>query len=526
MNHSIPPSAPTRTRSTLLVLGLACFGLHSLPAVDEVKVDIFGGGGAGKFNKANITREENKIIQAVFAGTGNDVLEAIITDASGHLLVCGNFGTVSDPRRPLPEVAPGGTGGTAFVARLSPDGRQMQRLLRLPPAFLSARCIAAAPDGTSVVAGEAAGDQLIVARLAEDLGSIVWTRTVVGDRAVSVAVAPDNSVVVSPAEKPFVSRIKPDGSGLVPFGAAENFRTDGGNPDVYKAWWLDLGYPEAGYKRGATYHRGGNGGVVALSDGTFVLFTTHFLHHPGGGPDFDPMLLKFDGEGKILWCTNLLEGLPAESDHKQARLGLDPHTGDLLLACIQHGHFAKNLIHTANAFLNPHAWFTGDIMIGWIARVDPATGKPKAATYYFPEMPGPMQAGKRRANSLFPQAPTADASGNIYVTGKTAWKLGTTIHAFQAEPLGGSGFVSVFNADLSRLLYASLVTSKGFDFDPRGIVLGAGGPAVVGTFQQKKEGPYEFVHTNEDVANFLIPQPAANAGAFFGYYPSKPWDLP
>jgi hypothetical protein len=173
--------------------------------------------------------------------------------------------------------------------------------------------------------------------------------------------------------------------------------------------------------------------------------------------------------------------------------------------------------------LKTDAWFTGNIMIGWIARVNPDNGVPKAATFYFPEMPGPIQNGKRRANSLFPKAPAVDAEGNIYVTGATAWKLPTTIHAFQSEPLGGSGFLSIFSPDLSRLIYSSLLTSKGYKFTGKAVIATPGGPGVIGSFEKEKTGPYDFVTANSEVTNYLAPSPPGDSGGVVGFYPSGPW---
>ena len=488
------------------------------PAQDEVQVNVFGKPDAGKFNQANITREENKVIQAVLGGVSAAYFMA--SGADGTILIAGNLKGSADA--PIPAVAPGGQGGTAFVAKLSSDLRQMRKLLLLPPDFLTARCVDSAPDGTVVVAGEKAGGDLAVARLSPDFDKILWKTSVTGDLAVSVSVAPDNSVVICPNEKPFVSRIAADGSKLIPFGGKETFRTDAGNPDIVKAWWEGCGYAAAGYS-GPRYHRGGCGGVQALPDGTFVLFTTNFLKLPNGEPTFDPMLLKFDDQGRIRWCRNLQSGLPAESDQKNAGMSMDRHSGDLLLAATQHGHFANNFISTPDAYLTPHGWFTGNIFIGWIARVDPDTGQPKAATFYFPQMPVPIVAGKRRANSLFPKAPAADAEGNIYVTGSTTTGLPTTRHAFQSEPLGGLGFVSVFNKDLSRLIYASLITSKGYNFCGTAIVATPSGPAVIGSFEKGKTGPFDFVGANAESTNYLQDTPGNDQGGLLGFYPSSPW---
>lgn len=505
---------------------LALAVLSPLPAQepDDIVVEVNvlpGKGGAGKFDQANITREENKVIQAPFAGAPGSSIEHVVAAPDGSLYLCGSL--AGPPARELPFTKASAVDGNAFVARLTPDARTMKAIIRLPAQFATARRIAVGPDGSVSVAGEqSGGSDLAVAKLSPELDSVLWKRSVTGNKVASVSVGPDGSVVVCPVSKPFVSRIAPDGSKLVPFGSSETFRIDGGNPDVRKAWWDGNGYPDAGYPGGVTYLRGGNAGVVALPDGTFVHFSCHFLRHPGGGPDFDPMLLRFDADGKILWCTNLLDGLPAESDQKQPGLALDPHTGDLLLSAIQHGHFAKNLIFTEGAWQNPHPYLTGDIMIGWVARVDPSTGKPKAGTYFFPEKPGPLVGGKKRANSLFPLAPAADASGNLYVTGGSAYKFETTLHAFQSE--GNSGtFIAAFTPDLGRILYASLVSSPGYELTSTAIAVAPGGPVTVGNYTRKSNGPADFSSANADATNFLLSAPNGPKGGFLNYTPSGPW---
>lgn len=508
-------------------LSLLIVFLGSLPRLAaeepevEVVVDIFGGGGPGRFSQANITREENRVIQAVWDGTGNDEVHALMAEPEGSLLLTGNFGNSGKifGDFPVNEAAPG---GTAFVARLSANAREVLTTLRLPPDFLTARAVAFAPDGSVVVAGEKRGGDLLAARLAPDLSQVLWQSTVRGDVVASVAVAPDNTVIVCPQEHPFVTRLAADGSRTLPFGDQALFRTDGGNPDIQQKYWQDLGFAEKGHS-GIRYHRGGSAGVVALPDGDFVLFTTNFLRHPGGLPDFDPMLLRFNAGGEILWVSHLLDGLPAESDHKSAMMSYDPHSGDLLLACTQHGHFTHNLITTPGSLFNVHEWLTGNIMIGWIGRVDPADGRVKAATFFFPELPGPLRGGKRTANSLFPRAPVADALGNIYLTGKTASFFSTTLHAFQTEMASGvsNGFLASFSPRLDRIRYASLINSANFDVAPQAVALGAGGPVVVANIQRKKPG--EFGGTNADATNFLTSEPRTAKGFLLGYYPWANW---
>lgn len=513
-------------KSTALLAALTfTFTANSVPqetgdVVVEVNV-LPGKAGGGKFDQANITREGNKVILAPFAGGDGSVLAEVVSAPDGSLYLCGNL--AGQPVRELPFTPASAGGGNAFLARLSPDARTMTAITRLPKVFVSAAKTAVAPDGSVVVAGVGAdGKTLAVARLSAGLDAIQWVKSVTGDKVASVAVAPDNSVVVSAVSSPFVSRIAPDGKSLVPFGSHETFRIDGANPDIVAAWWEGCGYRDAGYKGGATYQRGGNAGVVALPDGTFVSFSCHFLNHPGGGPDFDPMLVKFDGSGKVLWCTNLLDGLPAEADQKNPVMALDPHTGDILLAATQHGHFAHNFLFTPSAWQNPHPYRTGDIMIGWIARVDPSTGKPKAASFFFPEIPGPLVGGKKRANSLFPFAFTADAEGQFYVTGRSSYKFETTIHAFQSEGHSG-GFLAAFSPDLARIVYASLIALPGCDLSPSSIAMAGGGPVVVGGFAANAPAAGSMETSHADATNFLIPKPAGSRGGFLNFTPVSPW---
>jgi len=500
----------------LLVAFLACVPLTKAEDA-EIAVDVLGKGG-GKFSQHNIFQEESRVIQGVFGGAAGDRLTGIKSLADGKILLAGTLTAGSPLVRQVPRF---GGPGPAFAALLTDDVRTMERMFLLPSEFLSAKRIEVAPDGTVLVAGECRGGGLVVARLDSSLERILWTRRVDGDALAGLSAAPDNSVLVCPESTPFVSRIAADGKSLIPFGGHQTFRTDGANPDVRAAWWEGCGYVEAGYPEGGTvYHRGGSAGAVALGDGTFVLLTSNFLRHPGGGPDFDLMMLKFDASGRILWCTNLLDGLPAESDQKSPTLAVDPYTGDLLISATQHGHFSHNLLRTPGAFLNPHDWLTGDIAIGWIARMDPTTGKPKAATYYFPEIPGPLTGGKRRANSLYPRALTSDAAGNLFVTGSTSRTLPTTLKAFQSEPLGGCGFLSVFKPDLSLPLHAGLVTSRGGNFEGTGIALVRGAPAIIGIFEKSGAGELEFVEANADVTNYLRHAGAPSPGSFLGFYPS------
>ena len=152
---------------------LKLFFLFFLSAVplfcfaEDVDVEVNVLGKAGKFNQANITREENKVIQAVFGGAPGDSLDAMISAPDGSILVAGTLAHPEDLSVPTFACKEGA--GTAIVARLSSDLRTVQALFRLPPGFLTSRCLAVSPDGSVVVAGECQGGGIIVARLTPEL---------------------------------------------------------------------------------------------------------------------------------------------------------------------------------------------------------------------------------------------------------------------------------------------------------------------------------------------------------------------
>jgi hypothetical protein len=422
-----------------------------------------------------------------------------------------------------------GANAGAFIGVTDAHFRELKRVAFLPSAFARIRHVEIAADGSVFLGGESphgTGEQrLAVMKLPSSLLKPIWQANVAGDQMSGMAVLPDGTVVVAPNMYPFISRLKADGSGLLPFGTEPTFRTDAKNPDIYQKWWLDQKYPESGVAS-ASYHRGNAGGVAATQDGNLVFLTTNFVKHKTGSPDFDPMLIKFTTEGEILWATHLLEGLPALSDHKSPHLYVCPYSGDIIATMRQHGHFATNLQVGSRAYLKTDNWLTGNIMIGWIGRIDPSTGAVKAGTMYFPDMGTAPIGGKRTANSLFPEVIRTDREGNIYLAGMAAHKLETTLHAFQPEKMGDSGFISVFNPDLSKLLYANLITGYGYGYRPTAMVVTEIGPLVASQITEKVQTRAhrpQLVPSNTDKTTFLSDQTLGKEDIFFSLLPSAPW---
>jgi len=496
----------------------------------EVVVNVLPGRGS-KFNEEALYREDQEVIQGVFGSSDGDEIQALRLLPSGHILLAGRIGSPSSNliNRPRLGCSERGANSGAFVGITDSHFRELKRVAFLPSAFSHIRHVEIATDGSIFLGGESpygSGERgLAVMKLPPTLLKSIWLANAAGDKMSGMTVLPDDTVVIAPNQHPFISRLKADGSGLLPFGNEPTFRTDGKNPDVYQKWWIDQKYPESKVVS-ADYHRGNAGGVAATQDGNLVFLTSNFVRHKDGSPDFDPMLIKFTTEGEILWATHLLEGLPALSDHKSPHLYVCPYSGDIIAAMRQHGHFSTNLEVGPRAYLKTDNWLTGNIMIGWIGRIDSSTGALKAGTMYFPDLGQPPKGGKRTANSLLPRVIRTDPEGNIYLAGTAAHKLATTLHAFQPEKLGDSGFISVFNPDLSQLLYANLITGHGYTYTPTAMLVTELGPLVASQISPKVEtnGPRpQLVISNTDKTTFLSDQPLGKEDVFFSLLPSAPW---
>lgn len=496
----------------------------------EIVVNVLPGRGA-KFDAEALYREDQEVIQGVLGSTEEDEVQVLRVLPSGHILIAGYAGASSEYPANLSRLGcsePGAQAGS-FIGIVDSQFRKMTHIGYLPSFFTRIRQVEIGKDESVFLGGEStkgSGNQgLAVMKLPSNLSKVIWQATLPGDRMTGMAVLPDQTVVVSPNRHPFISRLKADGSGLLPFGNDPQFRTDAKNPQIYQKWWLDQQYPESGVAN-ADYHRGNAAGVAATRDGNLVFLTSNFVRHKDGSPDFDPMLIKFTTGGEILWATHLLDKVPALSDHKSPHLYVCPYSGDIIAAMRQHGHFSDNLVVGPHAYLRTDNWLTGNIMIGWIGRIDPDNGQVKAGTMYFPDLGRAPEGGKRTANSLFPLAIRTDQDGNIYVAGTAAHKLDTTLHAFQSQKMGDTGFISVFNSNLSRLLYANLITGYGYSYEPTALVVTELGPLIASKIETKTQSSPrrpQLIYSNTDKTNFLSDHTFGKSDVLFSLLPSTPW---
>jgi len=508
----------------LLALASSPPVLAELPP-DEVIVDVLPSKGM-KYDPKAIERDDQWVLQGIFGTNGDDEISDLQLLPSKEIIAVGKVG---DPRQ-IPAEIPRGAiqglpaTGNTFIALFDPALRKLQKVIFLPADIADLKSVRLGKDGAIYLGGTSTGaPACFVMKCDPQLRQLVWRANFEGQGVGSMGVLPDDSVAVATGG-PFVSRVKADGSGLMPWGTEKQFRFDRANPQIQQKYWVDLGYAEKGC-RDRGFLKGGLSDIGVTPDGNLAIMACNSINTVGGAPDFDAMLVKFTPEGEVLWVKNLAQGIPNEADNKYPRLHVDPYSSDLILSLTQHGSFGlgHDLVVTPGCAMTLDGWFTGDLMVGWIGRIDSKTGEVKAATMYFPDTRKPKQAGKSFAGSLFPEALATDESGRIYVIGAAAYKLATTKHAFQPESLGGSGFLTVFDPGLKNILYANLITAQGYSTTPKHLLVTETGPVVTTAVGPPKAPPQHLVTANPEKTNFLKPDAAGGQDVMFSLLPSTMW---
>lgn len=459
-----------------------------------------------KFAEGNLYDEDEKILHGVFGTSGDDAITDLARLPSDQIVAVGKMGKPAEFDRSIPRFDVSGGGGTGFVAIFEPKMRQMEAIAFMPRDVPAVKRVQLAPDNGVIIAANLSKETengIMLLKFAPGLQSVEWRRDMPGREIADIEVMKDGSILVLDSSHPRIHRVKADGSGLIPFGQSDSIRVDLGNPQVQQKYWVDLGYKAQGYSARKQTHCA----VVESTDGNIV-YIGNISTSASYGPDFEPIMLKFDREGNLLWATHLCETIPAESDHKDQIMTVDRKTGDILVGMIQHGHFTHNLKAPggliSNQILNAN-WLTGDIMIGWIGRVDSQTGEVKYGTFFFPQRSKEMEGGKYWANSLFPRDIAVDDDGNIFVTGRAAGTLSTTGNAFLTRYLGGS-FLAVFRPKLDDVIYVSYIGHEGIDVRLEALVLSPLGPVVAGSAKISKSPSAKdarVLATNIEATNYL-----------------------
>ncbi len=180
-----------------------------------------------------------------------------------------------------------------------------------------------------------------------------------------------------------------------------------------------------------------------------------------GNPDFDPFLMRFTPEGKLLWTNCFLDGLLSEPDQKTQALAVDPSNGDILVAYWQHGNNRQTLLLDPNGWLNKFTGTNGNIKITWIGRVDATTGILKNSTYFYAQMPDSKNPRWPDLNSVGVNAMQVADNGRVYTAGATTISMPTTTNAFlpYVNEYGGHPMFAVLRPDLSAPHYSTYLSA-------------------------------------------------------------------
>lgn len=178
-------------------------------------------------------------------------------------------------------------------------------------------------------------------------------------------------------------------------------------------------------------------------------------------PDFDPFLMKFSPEGKLLWTNCFLNGLLSEPDQKTQALQIDPSNGDILICFWQHGNNQKTLLLDPDGWLTKFTGTNGNIKITWIGRVDAESGTLKHSTYIYSQKPDQKNPRWPDLNSATVNAMQVAQTGRVYVAGATTISYPTTFNSFLPSVVeyGAHPMLTVLRPNLSAPHYSTYLSS-------------------------------------------------------------------
>jgi hypothetical protein len=215
---------------------------------------------------------------------------------------------------------------------------------------------------------------------------------------------------------------------------------------------------------------------------------------PGGNPDFEPALVAMEADGELKWWSRLYTETDQNSSPDQYVDGVAiDYAGDKVVVLARaHGNNTYNLWNGADIAANPdftgfQRQFTGtngNIHISWLGKLALADGTLTNATYvaelnegaredaptfgadkpHLEGQPNP-NAGWQDLNTTRCNRVRVDLDGRVYVSCRGRRTI-TTNDAFQKMPGVGEGigqwnrFVRAYNADLSDIVYSTLVTGE------------------------------------------------------------------
>jgi hypothetical protein len=287
-----------------------------------------------------------------------------------------------------------------------------------------------------------------------------------------------------------------------------------------------------GYKVGKPTQRVGSIVVDRRNNDLYFGYGTQSVL-PSGEPDFEPAVVGMDSSGKLKWWSRLYHertdktggGFNTTSspdqyvDHLAVDYSSACNGGCLVVLARAHGNNVINFWSgnkvasnpSATGFQNQFTGTNGNIHISWLGKLELSSGTLQRASWLAEWNEGaniPMNSPASDANmdgwpspntgwvdlnTTRAQALEVDKDGQVFVTAVGRRTITTkTAHQKMIKPAEGksswNAFARVYSADLSKLVYSSLlvgswdaVTQSGGDnTELRGIVPLNGGLLAVG----------------------------------------------
>lgn len=251
-----------------------------------------------------------------------------------------------------------------------------------------------------------------------------------------------------------------------------------------------------GYKPAGIFTYGPSVVTVDRRNGDVYLGINMRSVLPGGQPDFEPAVVRFDRTGKLVWWTRLYHEVRADSSKHNSTpdqyidgVAIDYAFDNVIVNARCHGNNVENFWEgntinsrpSANAWKNQFTGSSGNIHISWLGRLD--MDATLLASTYVAEMPnGAKGAGARLTDPLMDGWPNPNAGwpdlnttrlvpntlkvtgdGHVLIVGQGRRTM-TTANAYQKMPKPGNGttsrwnhFIRQYEDDFTRPMYSSLV---------------------------------------------------------------------
>ena len=270
-------------------------------------------------------------------------------------------------------------------------------------------------------------------------------------------------------------------------------------PDLVDSfyWRYDRNHEDAEFHQGdcrINLHGNRRGGQVLVTEydgGTiFATFDIQYDFNCVGTwfPAFDAIIAAWNLEGELKWVTNGLDQMVSEPDQGPQAMAWDALNERLVVGLWQHG---SNVARLPGELVGT----TGNISIGWIGSLDPATGEVLHARYQHAVQQDsngswtehgsvtgwPQNSGNNIREII------VDGEGQVIVAGRGGNQMFTTADALQDWPLdlwGGHTILTVLSPDLSEVRYATVLRGEDLDSaqgsSPSGLAINAAGLFVFG----------------------------------------------